>query len=103
MTVGRETVRRWLRQADLVWRRPRPTIRPKDPDREKKLRALRALLKGLPAGETAVFIANLAFDRGLIDGAKLGILLASVVSAAAGLALLAWLSPRGGHSRPARR
>src|SRR5689334_7119779 len=56
VAVGRETVRRWLREADLVWRRPRPTIRPKDPDREKKLSALRALLKGLPAGETAVFM-----------------------------------------------
>jgi transposase len=54
--VGRETVRRWLREADLVWRRPRPTIRPKDPEREAKLRALRALLKGLPADETAVFM-----------------------------------------------
>jgi putative transposase len=54
--VGRETVRLWLRAAGLVWRRPRPTIRPKDPDREKKLRALRALLHGLPAGETAVFM-----------------------------------------------
>jgi putative transposase len=54
--VGRETVRLWLRSADLVWRRPRPTIRPKDPDREKKLAALRALLKGLPADETAVFM-----------------------------------------------
>jgi putative transposase len=56
VTVGRETVRRWLREADLVWRRPRPTIRPKDPAREKKLRALRALLKKLPADETAVFM-----------------------------------------------
>jgi len=55
VTVGRETVRRWLRDADLVWRRPRPTIRPKDPDRERKLRTLRALLKSLPADETAVF------------------------------------------------
>jgi transposase len=54
--VGRETVRRWFRSAGLVWRRPRPTIRPKDPDREKKLAALRALLRGLPAGETAVFM-----------------------------------------------
>jgi len=54
--VGRETVRRWLRDAGLVWRRPRPVIRPKDPDREKKLSALRALLKGLPADETAVFM-----------------------------------------------
>jgi putative transposase len=54
--VGRETVRLWLRDADLVWRRPRPTIRPKDPNREAKLRALRALLKSLPADETAVFM-----------------------------------------------
>jgi putative transposase len=54
--VGRETVRRWLREAGLVWRRPRPVIRPKDPEREKKLAALRALLKGLPADETAVFM-----------------------------------------------
>jgi transposase len=54
--VGRETVRRWLRDADLVWRRPRPTIRPKDPDREKKLAALRALLRHLPDDETAVFM-----------------------------------------------
>jgi putative transposase len=54
--VGRETVRRWLREAGLVWRRPRPVIRPNDPDRERKLKALRALLKGLPADETAVFM-----------------------------------------------
>jgi len=54
--VGRETVRLWLRAAGLVWRRPRPTIRPKDPDRAKKLSALRALLNGLPADETAVFM-----------------------------------------------
>src|SRR5918993_394292 len=54
--VGRETVRRWLRSADLVWRRPRPTIRPKDPDRERKLADLRALLARLPADETAVFM-----------------------------------------------
>jgi transposase len=54
--VGRETVRLWLRSAGLVWRRPRPTIRPKDPDREKKLAALRSLLRGLPADETAVFM-----------------------------------------------
>ena len=54
--VGRETVRLWLRNAGLVWRRPRPVIRPKDPDREAKLRALRALLHGLPADETAVFM-----------------------------------------------
>lgn len=56
VNVGRETVRLWLRSAGLVWRRPRPTIRPKDPDREKKLAALRALLKRLPPDETAVFM-----------------------------------------------
>ena len=54
--VGRETVRLWLRGAGLVWRRPRPVLRPKDPDRGAKLRALRAVLHGLPADETAVFM-----------------------------------------------
>jgi len=54
--VGRETVRRWLRAAGLVWRRPRPVIRPGDPDREHKLRALQSLLHGLPDDETAVFM-----------------------------------------------
>jgi transposase len=54
--VGREAVRLWLRDAGLVWRRPRPTIRPKDSEREAKLKVLQALLKGLPADETAVFM-----------------------------------------------
>jgi putative transposase len=54
--VSRETVRRWLRQAGLVWRRPRPTLRPKDPDRQAKLDTLRELLGGLPDDETAVFM-----------------------------------------------
>src|SRR6516162_5313197 len=54
--VGRETVRRWLHAAGLVWRRPRPVPGPKDPRRAAKLRALRALLHGLPEGETAVFM-----------------------------------------------
>lgn len=54
--VGRETVRLWLRSAGLVWRRPRPSIRPKDPEREAKLHALRALLRSLPRDETAVFM-----------------------------------------------
>lgn len=42
----------------------------------------------------ALFITNIAFDKSLIDSAKLGIFLASIVSAAAGLALLIWLSTR---------
>ncbi|MFO0847612.1 MAG: IS630 family transposase [Gemmataceae bacterium] len=54
--VGRETVRLWLRSAGLVWRRPRPTIRPKDPDRGKKLATLRRLLRHLPDDETAVLV-----------------------------------------------
>lgn len=42
----------------------------------------------------ALFIANLAFDSSLIGAAKLGIFLASIVSAIAGVALLAYLSRR---------
>ena len=53
--VGRETVRRWLRQADLVYRRPRPVLGPKDPERQERLDFLRKLLDGLPDNETAVF------------------------------------------------
>jgi len=56
VAVGRETVRLWIRAAGLVWRRPRPTIRPKDPDREAKLQVLRTRLRTLPADETAVFM-----------------------------------------------
>jgi len=56
VSTSRETVRRWLRQAGLVWRRPRPTLRPKDADRRAKLEALRKLLTGLPDDETAVFM-----------------------------------------------
>jgi transposase len=54
--VGRETVRLWLRDAGLVWRRPRPTIRQKDPDRRRKLAELQSLLVHLPDDETAVFM-----------------------------------------------
>jgi NhaA family Na+:H+ antiporter len=53
---------------------------------------------GLLAGigfTMALFIAGLAFEGALLDAAKLGILAASVVSAAGGLALLAWLARRG--------
>lgn len=55
LAVSRETVRRWLHRADLVWRRPRPVVHRPDPLRQAKLRALRRLLSGLPADETAVF------------------------------------------------
>src|SRR5262245_9605636 len=56
IVVSRETVRRWRRHDDLVWRRPRPTLKPKDPLRQAKLDGLRRLLAGLPDDETAVFM-----------------------------------------------
>ena len=55
LAVSRETVRRWLHQANLVWRRPRPVLRRQDPLRRKKLQALRRLLRNLPADAVAVF------------------------------------------------
>ena len=48
VAVSRETVRRWLHRAGLVWRRPRPVLRRQDPRRQAKLRALRRLLRRLP-------------------------------------------------------
>ena len=55
LVVSRETVRRWLRAADIVWRRPRPVLDRRDPDRATILGQLRALLRDLPDDETAVF------------------------------------------------
>ena len=53
--VSRETVRRRLHEEKLVWRRPRPVLGPKDPERAAKLRKIRALLRNLPADEIALF------------------------------------------------
>ena len=53
--VSRETVRRWLHRGGMVYRRPRPVLGPKDPERQAKLDALRKLLDELPEDETAVF------------------------------------------------
>lgn len=53
--VSRETVRRWLHRENIVWRRPRPVLRPEDPQRQAKLRKLRLLLRNLPPDEIAVF------------------------------------------------
>ena len=55
MDVSRETVRRWLRSEDIVWRRPRPVLERQDPQREAKVQELRQLLLTLPEDETAVF------------------------------------------------
>jgi putative transposase len=53
--TSRETVRRWLHQAGIVWRRPRPVLRRPDPNRPAVYEALRALLLHLPDDETVVF------------------------------------------------
>lgn len=76
------------------WLAVRSGIAELPPDLDWKLVGGGGLLAGI--GFTmALFIANLAFSPGLIDSAKLGIFLASVISAIAGLALLRWQSPRG--------
>jgi putative transposase len=53
--ISDETVRRWLHQENLVWRRPRPVLGPHDPQRQWKLRKIRELLRDLPEDEAAVF------------------------------------------------
>lgn len=74
-----------IRPADLSW----------------KVLAGGGLLAGI--GFTmALFIADLAFSKSLIDSAKLGIFLASFVSAVAGLAVLISV-PRGPAAREDRR
>jgi NhaA family Na+:H+ antiporter len=74
------------------WLAVRSGIAIRPPDLRWRLMAGGGLLAGI--GFTmALFIANLAFSPDLIGEAKLGIFAASVVSAAAGLALLA-TSPR---------
>jgi transposase len=50
-----ETVRRWLRAAGLVWRRPRPVPGKTDPGRAWKLRKIREFLRDLPPDAAAVF------------------------------------------------
>jgi len=55
VTVSAETVRRCLRNQQMVWRRPRPVLGPADPQRTWKLRKIRELLRDLPPDEAAVF------------------------------------------------
>jgi NhaA family Na+:H+ antiporter len=79
------------------WLAVRLGIAIRSPNLSWRLIAGGGLLAGI--GFTmALFIANLAFDENLIDSAKLGIFIASVFSAVAGLAWLAW-SPHGEQSR----
>jgi len=71
------------------WLTVRLGLASRPPDMGWGLLAGGGLLAGI--GFTmALFIADLAFDDALINAAKLGILSASVASAAAGLAVLAW-------------
>jgi putative transposase len=53
--ASRETVRRWLHRGNLVYRRPRPTLKPDEEERQAKLAELRKLLEDLPEDETAVW------------------------------------------------
>lgn len=74
------------------WLAVRLGIALRPPDLAWGLLAGGGLLAGI--GFTmALFIANLAFATSLIDSAKLGIFVASVVSALAGLTLLTWMAP----------
>ena len=78
------------------WLAVRSGIAMRPPDLSWRLLAGGALLAGI--GFTmALFIANLAFRKSLIDSAKVGIFLASAFSAAAGIALLLWLPARRKH------
>jgi putative transposase len=55
LRVSKETVRRWLHQQNLVFRRPRPTLKRQDPKKQAILDGLRQLLRDLPEDETVVF------------------------------------------------
>lgn len=53
--VSQETIRRWLHQEQMVWRRPRPVLERKDSNRSRKLKKLREFLANLPEDEIAFF------------------------------------------------
>jgi transposase len=55
LRASRETVRRWLHRHELVWRRPRPVLGPKDPRRDEILADLRQRMAATPADETWLF------------------------------------------------
>ena len=54
VTASRATVRRWLHRGNLVSRRPRPTLKPDEEERQAKWAELRKLREDLPEDETAV-------------------------------------------------
>src|SRR5262245_15797016 len=53
--VGRETVRKALRDLGLVWRQSRPVVGPVEPDHDRKMRAIRRALAPLPPTSVAVY------------------------------------------------
>ena len=53
--VSPETVRRGMHRREFVWRRPRPTVGPRDPEHARKLRQIQRFIGQLPANETVVF------------------------------------------------
>lgn len=55
LRVSAETVRRTLKAAGFVWRRPRPVVGPEDPEYAEKLARIQQVLDTLPTEETAVF------------------------------------------------
>lgn len=55
LQVSRETVRRWLHQENYVYRRPRPVLTKKDPERAAIFQGLRKLLRDLPSSHTVLF------------------------------------------------
>jgi putative transposase len=69
LQVSPETVRRWLHREQVVWRRPRPVVGPRDPEREALLQALRQRLALLPANEIAVFQDGGAVNTNPLIGA----------------------------------
>jgi Na+:H+ antiporter, NhaA family len=69
-----------------------------------RLLAAGSLLTGV--GFTmALFIADLAFEPSLLNSAKLGVMVASVISAGAGFLALSWLAvpPVESPSKPPRQ
>ena len=50
-----ETIRRWLHQTNLVWRRPRPVIGLQDPLYQAKRAHIRRVLMSVPQSEAIVF------------------------------------------------
>jgi hypothetical protein len=55
VSVSRETVRRRLYRGHLVYRRPRPTLKPDEAERQAKPVELRKLLEELPGDGTALW------------------------------------------------